>query len=91
MAIRVRIIIEAEHIHLRPLEVVKKVRDIDAALAFAYQAGQEGFFYGVALAGGDDYMTYVPPCRIVRVSFVVDAAPHAYMVDAPREMEWGEL
>lgn len=86
---QVRIIIKPEHLHLRPLEVVREVPSEPDAYTFGYNAGRDGFWYAVALTQQYRYV-YVPPCRIVRIEYLADEAPHGLIVAPPREVDWGE-
>lgn len=89
MTVKVRIIIEPEHPHLQPLAVIKNVPSEDQAYTFGYNAGRDGFWYAVALT--QHYrMVYVPPCRIVNISYLADGAAYNLIVAPPQEVDWGE-
>ena len=89
MAVEVRIIIEPEHPHLRPLMVVKRMESVEQARFFCFEAGKKGFIFAVALT--QHYrMRYIPPCRIVDISYLVDEVSHGLIVSPPQEVDWGE-
>ena len=87
--VEVRITIEPEHPHLRPLVVIKRIAGVEQARFFCFEAGKNGFIFAVALT--QQYqMKYVPPCRIVNITYLVNEAPSSLIVALPREVDWGD-